>query len=122
MPRCLAPTVNYPLSGRGEAVGHGLSRPPKPFPPTASPVTGKTLIAFLNAPDWPASRQVLEAQQEPLLSAGANEMLAGFIEQAQAADNSHLVEMLEMHRTLLQRCKEIGIEAAFAELENVQSG
>jgi hypothetical protein len=71
------------------------------------------LVAFVAAKTWDESQDMLEADPE-LLSDRADAILAGFIEATR--DNPAAVESLAEHRALLQRCREIGIEAAFAEM------
>ena len=75
------------------------------------------LLDFVNAPDWDASRQVLETQQELLLSDDADAFLADLLLQLSEQDNQELAAVLQRHKDLLLRCRAIGIEKAFAELQ-----
>ena len=91
--------------------------------PLSSPAQGQpadelqqALVAFVNAEDWDASRQVLEAQQELLLSTRSDERLAMQIEGFKAQDNQELAGVRQKHKDLLLRCRKIGIPEAFAEL------
>jgi len=68
---------------------------------------------FINAPSWAASRRIVEGAPE-LLSDEADALLARLL--AQYHDDPRAVRILTEHRDLLRRCREEGIEAAFAAL------
>jgi hypothetical protein len=72
---------------------------------------------FVNAESWAASRQVVEVQRELLVSDEVEQIFNQNIAQAESAGEEQTVRILQMHRDLLRRCREIGIEAAFAELQ-----
>jgi CHAT domain-containing protein/tetratricopeptide (TPR) repeat protein len=72
-----------------------------------------TLQAFIQADTWPASRQVVEAHPE-LLSDETDALLGQLIGGAQDQGDENAVRVLGEHRALLRRCREEGIEAAFA--------
>lgn len=74
------------------------------------------LLEFVTARSWPASKRVLLEHQDKLLSEQADMALGVFIEGAETAgDNA--AEMLRRHRELLRRCRAIGVDAAFGELD-----
>jgi len=74
------------------------------------------LLEFVTAPSREASKRVLLANREKLLSDMADGALGVFIEGAETAgDNA--AELLQRSRQLLRRCRAIGIDAAFAESE-----
>jgi len=83
----------------------GRRRPPTPGP---SP---QAILAFIQAQTWDGSRRILEAHPE-LLSEEADGLLGQLIE-VQEDDGAR--RTLEEHRALLRRCREVGLEAAFAE-------
>ncbi|RMF27571.1 MAG: hypothetical protein D6759_17425, partial [Chloroflexi bacterium] len=70
-----------------------------------------TLNAFITANTWPASQQIVEQHPE-LLSHEADRLMGDLID---AQDDDGARQMLQEHRTLLRRCREIGVDAAFAE-------
>jgi tetratricopeptide (TPR) repeat protein len=69
------------------------------------------LISFIQARTWDESRRVVEADSE-LLGSEADELLKQLAAAQQDADARDLIEQ---HRMLLARCREVGIAAAFAE-------
>jgi tetratricopeptide (TPR) repeat protein len=73
-----------------------------------------SLQAFIEAKDWIASQQVL-TQHPELLSDEADEALDRLITAARAQGDKKATHAFEEHRDLLRRCREIGIEKAFAE-------
>jgi len=70
------------------------------------------LHAFLNAPDWTATRQLVENETD-LLSEAALDLLAAWQSAAPSADDRRI---LATHAWLLRRCQAVGVETAFAEL------
>jgi hypothetical protein len=70
------------------------------------------LHAFLNAPDWTATRQQVE-NDPALLSEAALALLAAWQSAASSADDRRI---LATHAWLLRRCQAVGVETAFAEL------
>jgi hypothetical protein len=69
----------------------------------------RTLEEFIGARTWDESRRILEAHPE-LLTDEADALLGQWIAAAQAQGR-----ILEEHRVLLRRCREVGIPRAFAE-------
>jgi tetratricopeptide (TPR) repeat protein len=75
----------------------------------------RTLEEFIGARTWDESRRILEAHPE-LLTDEADALLGQWIAAAQAQGDEEARRILEEHRVLLRRCREVGIERAFAEL------
>jgi N-acetylglucosamine kinase-like BadF-type ATPase len=75
----------------------------------------QTLEEFIRARTWDESRRILEAHPE-LLTDEADAMLGRLIDAAQAQGDEAAIRIFERHRALLRRCREAGIEEAFAEL------
>jgi tetratricopeptide (TPR) repeat protein len=71
----------------------------------------QTIIDLIQAPTWQTSQQFLEAHPELLQS----EVDAVLLELAAQQEHEGARKTIETHRLLLQRCREIGIAAAFAE-------
>ncbi|GAB4480834.1 MAG: hypothetical protein Kow00124_27950 [Anaerolineae bacterium] len=69
------------------------------------------IAAFINAPNWDASRRVLEAHPE-LLEPHFDRQIRGLIEAARI-QNPELARHLIRHRELLEHAREQGIDAAF---------
>jgi tetratricopeptide (TPR) repeat protein len=85
-------------------------------PPTfATPDIEKHVIRFIEAKDWTASREVLEAHPE-LLGEAAEEHIAGMLGAALTAGRGELVSTIDRHHALLARCREVGTGRAFSEL------
>jgi hypothetical protein len=79
----------------------------------ASPVL-RALQAFIFAETWDASRHVVEAHPE-LLGDEVDALLGQLIESAQEQGDDDTLRVLEEHRALLRRCRQAGVDAAFAE-------
>ena len=71
----------------------------------------ETLLSFVQAKTWPESRRIVEEHPE-LLGDEADALLAQLLD---AQENDGACRAVEEHRTLLRRCRETGIAAAFAE-------
>ena len=106
-----------------EWLAQGLPGVPRPFLPaalSADPEAAEaallvpTLQAFIQAETWGESRRILEAHPE-LLSDEADALLGELITAAQAQGDEDARRVFEEHRALLRRCREVGIEQAFAE-------
>ncbi|MFL5658568.1 MAG: tetratricopeptide repeat protein [Ktedonobacteraceae bacterium] len=90
-----------------------------------SSVSGETMQAvrdFVNADDWDATRQVLEAQQVLLFQSEVEALFEQNITQARSAGEERTVRMLELHLALLRECKANGIAPAFAKLAALLGG
>lgn len=74
------------------------------------------LLEFVTARSWPASKRVLRAHEDTLLSDQADLALGVFIDRAESTGDD-AADVLRRHRKLLRRCREIGIDAAFAEID-----
>ncbi len=75
----------------------------------------QALQRFLTAPTWAETRRVLEAHPE-LLSDAALALLERLLEEARQQRDADLVRLLEQHRDLLRRAREVGLDRAFAEM------
>ena len=69
--------------------------------------------AFITAETWADSKQIVETNRDVLLTDAADEVLASLLEQYK--DDENATRQLEEHRRLLLRCRDEGIEAAFAD-------
>lgn len=67
------------------------------------------LQAFITAETWAESRRIVEAHPE-LLTDEADALLGQLIEAACTQGDENGVRLLEEHRTLLRRCREVGVE------------
>ena len=74
----------------------------------------QTLSVFIQAETWTASQQVVEAHPE-LLTGDTDALLAQLLEGARAQDDDNAARIFEEHRALLHRCREVGVDGAFAE-------
>ncbi|MBX0330682.1 tetratricopeptide repeat protein [Oscillochloris sp. ZM17-4] len=70
---------------------------------------------FVNAPDWPASRRVVETHQAILFTAEVEALFEQNIDNARAKGDQRAADMLTIHLNLLRACKTDGIETAFAQ-------
>jgi len=70
------------------------------------------IAQFINARDWGASREVLDAHPE-LLTPPADAALRRLIDGAQAQQDLRLVAILTTHRDLLALCRDVGADRAF---------
>ena len=76
----------------------------------------QVLIDFLETESWEESQQYLEAHPE-LLGDETDGLLVQMIQTAEVQGEEDAIVDLENHRILLARAKEIGIPAAYEELE-----
>jgi hypothetical protein len=76
--------------------------------------------AFVNADDWDATRQVLQARQALLLRPEVEALFEANIAQARATGDERAVQILKLHLALLRDCQTHGIKAAFARLRVAQ--
>ncbi len=73
--------------------------------------------AFVNAPDWAASRRIVEAQPDLLLSDEAEAIFEENIARAGQEGDQRRADYLRQHLDLLRACRREGIAAAFAARE-----
>ena len=73
----------------------------------------EAVVTFVFAESWEESKRIVEERQDLLLTDAADEELAALI--TSNKDNEDTVNALKEHRTLLARCRQEGIDAAFAE-------
>jgi hypothetical protein len=74
------------------------------------------LIDFLETENWADSQRYLEAHPE-LLGDETDDLLVQMLQTAEARNEEDAIIDLENHRILLARVKELGITAAYEELE-----
>ena len=74
----------------------------------------ETVQQFVQARSWGDSRRVVEQHPE-LLGEETDDLLGRLLEGARDAGEDLVARVLEEHRALLRRCREVGVEAAFAE-------
>jgi len=80
----------------------------------------QALQEFITARTWGESQRHLEAHPE-LLDDEALALLEALQQNARAQGDEEPRRILEEHRLLLQRCREIGIQPAFAEITGNQN-
>jgi tetratricopeptide (TPR) repeat protein len=72
--------------------------------------------SFLLAGSWEASRAIVHAEPQALLGEEAQELLRALAEEAREAGDERAAALIDEHRRLLERSREEGVEAAFADL------
>jgi len=77
----------------------------------------QTLVDFVQAPTWEESKRLLELHPELLQP----EIDAGLQQWAMQQENDSARQSLEVYRALLARCRDMGIDVAFAELQGEKS-
>jgi tetratricopeptide (TPR) repeat protein len=77
----------------------------------------QTLVDFIQAPTWEDSKRFLESHPELLQP----EIDTGLQQWAMQQENDSARESIEEYRSLLARCRDMGIEATFAELQGAKS-
>jgi hypothetical protein len=70
--------------------------------------------AFMQADTWAASQRIIEARPE-LLSDEANQLLDQLVAIARQQGDAQAESAFSEYRQLLARCRQVGVEAAFAE-------
>lgn len=108
--------------GVDQAFAEWAARPPAGATMSAVPGSGQgssneltfSMSLFLQAPTGPAKRRLLE-QHPGLLGPEADMLLAHWYGTAQAQGKDDVAQILNAHRRLLLRCRQIGVEAAFVE-------
>lgn len=76
------------------------------------------LLEYVNAADMDESRRVLQEYREVLLTEQAELALSVFLDGAETAGHES-TGTLRVHLTFLRRCRAVGIDAAFAELDPI---
>src|SRR5512135_744644 len=72
----------------------------------------RAIRKFVAAKTWSGSKRILEQHPE-LLSDKADAFLVHLIAEQ---TNEHVIQVLSQHRELLRRCRDVGLDAAFAHL------
>ena len=73
----------------------------------------KSILMFVEAESWAECKQVVEAKRNLLLTETADQVLAAWIQQS--VDNPQAARVFQEYRVLLTRCRQEGIEVAFAD-------
>ncbi|NJP07558.1 MAG: hypothetical protein HC837_19005, partial [Chloroflexaceae bacterium] len=73
-----------------------------------------TIQQWIATPNWDESERYLQQHPE-LLTDEAQQLLDQMLQMAQQLNDENAIRMFQQHRTLLRRCRNIGIAAAFAE-------
>ena len=81
----------------------------------ADPVV-EAVQSFLLAESWEASRAVLNAQEQTLLGEEAQKLLRELAQEAREAGEERTAALIEEHRRVIERSRNDGIDATFAEL------
>jgi hypothetical protein len=74
----------------------------------------QTLFSFIQCNTWSESRRIVEEHAE-LLSDEADALLGQLLDSARQRNDDNALRSFEEHRALLQRCRDAGVEQAFAE-------
>ncbi len=99
------------VSIRRAVLPNYLSRSTETLYKAHSPSLEQAVTKFLEADTWEMKRQTV-ANHSELLNEGADFVLSKYIDRDYSLD---IKEALIEHRNLLRRCREVGVEAAFAE-------
>lgn len=103
------------LRSRDPAAYHRLKREQAAQQAMQNTPLLRELQAFIQARTWAATRRVL-ADHPELLSDEADDVLSQLIASARESEEGGDTErILTEHRDLLRRCREVGVEQAFAE-------
>ena len=74
----------------------------------------EVIQAFVQADTWAASQGIVEAHPE-LLSDEADQLLGQLVAIAHQQGDAQAESAFSAHRQLLAHCRQVGVEAAFAE-------
>ncbi|MBS1252943.1 MAG: hypothetical protein MAG451_01986 [Anaerolineales bacterium] len=110
---------NHPYAQALAAIQAGIAAGGRQETDTSSAML-QAVQDFVNAEDWNASRQVVEAQQALLFRAEVETLLEQNVAQARSAGEERAAQTLELHLAVLRECQRRGIDAAFAQLDAAQ--
>ena len=99
------------------------SSTPSPTADTVSQDAGELMTAirtFVGASDWQTTQQVVEEQQDLLFQDEVEQIFEQNIDGARSSGDERHVAFLQTHLELLRACKQDGIAAAFAALQEPQ--
>ncbi|MEO8956067.1 MAG: tetratricopeptide repeat protein, partial [Ktedonobacteraceae bacterium] len=82
--------------------------------------TIKAIGAFVNAKDWDATHQVVEAQKDILFKPETETALEALVAQAEAAHDERVEQLFEMHLDVLRACKSLGIAETFRQIASAR--
>jgi tetratricopeptide (TPR) repeat protein len=106
----------HPYAEAVAAIGQGIAGGGASQPDAGDVM--QAINTFVNAGDWAATRQVVEAQQVLLFDPQVEAIFEQSIAHVRSQGNEQAVRMLELHLNVLRACKQQGIAATFALLEN----
>lgn len=87
---------------------------PEPSSVEDTPDTVDKILELINAPTWSETRLVIERYPELV-----QDQMDDFLQElAQEQEDAEAAQAIDMHRRLLQQCRVIGMDDAFAEMEN----
>ena len=109
--RCRAVGIERAFA-EARAIRVTLAPPRQPSPETVA--LTKLVLSFLNAETLQEQQRIVTENQDALLSDEMDAIFGVLREEYQGQDGH--VQALETYQTLLRRCREVGIEAAFAEI------
>ncbi|MGB1252550.1 MAG: hypothetical protein ACPG8W_18180, partial [Candidatus Promineifilaceae bacterium] len=78
------------------------------------------VLAFINADSWDVAQQIVTNNQILLLTDAAEQFLRRLIQHYQS--DVKTVQQPEMHLRVLRRCRVVGVEAAFVEMNAPRAG
>jgi tetratricopeptide (TPR) repeat protein len=114
---------NHPYIQAIAAIQDGIAKGGAQDDPSSADNAGEMVQAvrdFVNAGDWEVRRHVLEAQQAILFRPEVETLFEQNIAQARGSGNLRVVDILEMHLTLLRASKANGIAETFEQLAAAQ--
>lgn len=75
----------------------------------------RQLFAIIDASTWAESRRIIDSYPA-VVTINADAILLGFVTHAENLGYSEVAASLKQVSTLLERCRDVGCEAAFAEM------
>ncbi len=108
----------HPYAEAVEAIRQGVAG--GGGPPSDTGDVMQAINAFVNADDWAATRQVVEAQQALLFQPEVEAIFEQTIAQASNQGEEQWAENLQLHLAVLRACKQQGIAATFDAIAQMQ--
>ena len=90
------------------------------MPATTTDETIQAIREFVNAKDWDATQQFVEAHKDILFKLETETALEALIAQAEAAHDERAEKLLEMHLGVLRACKSLGIAETFRQIASAR--
>jgi hypothetical protein len=95
----------------------GEIKPPEPKEVELPKESNTAVAELLKAHSPKELRRVIEKRKAQLFRPEVDEFLVSLAQEAQAESNTEAVQVLVVYTNILRQCQQIGIEAAFAQLE-----